>query len=336
MSRSATHAALHQPVLVDEVLSILAPKNGETFVDGTFGAGGYTRAILSAADCKVYAFDRDPEAIALGRELAREFAPRLTMIEGCFSGMEEALAQRGETALDGLALDVGVSSMQLDTAERGFSLMNDGPLDMRMGADGETAAEVVNRASEEELRNIFWRFGEEKSSRKIARAICEQRALQPIRRTLELADVVSAAKGPGARRQKIHPATKVFQALRIFINDELGELQAALQAAERLLVRGGRLCVVSFHSLEDRIVKRFLRERSGATARPSRHLPEEDAGGPAPAPTFDLARRKPLRAGREEVARNPRARSALLRSGIRTAAAPWSGRAAVAGEGGRS
>ncbi|MEW5727169.1 MAG: 16S rRNA (cytosine(1402)-N(4))-methyltransferase RsmH [Pseudomonadota bacterium] len=305
----------HIPVLLAEVIDALAPRDGATYVDGTFGAGGYTRALLDAADCRVFAIDRDPTAVARGREMEAGLGGRMAMVEGRFGDMDALLATRGVTQVDGVALDIGVSSMQIDQAERGFSFAKDGPLDMRMEKAGPSAADLVNTAGEAELADIIYRYGEERHSRKVARAIVAARKDKPFERTLELAEVVRRvvrASGDG-----IDPATRTFQALRIAVNDELGELERGLAAAERLLAPGGRLAVVTFHSLEDRVVKSFLKERGGEAARPSRHLPVAGAG---PAPTFTLLSRKAVAAGAAELAANPRARSAKLRAAVRTQA----------------
>ncbi|HEV2746221.1 MAG TPA: 16S rRNA (cytosine(1402)-N(4))-methyltransferase RsmH [Allosphingosinicella sp.] len=308
-------AAAHVPVLVDEVIAGLAPQADEIHVDGTFGAGGYTRAILNSG-ARVYAFDRDPDAIRGGCILADESGERLTLVPERFSRMRQALSARGVEQVDGVALDVGVSSMQLDRPERGFSFQADGPLDMRMSKEGRSAADFVNKASEEEIADILYHFGEEPKSRRVARAIV---AARPIERTGQLADVVRKALGhhPGMKKD---PATRTFQAIRIHLNEELQELEGGLAAAEYVLRPGGRLAVVTFHSLEDRVVKRFLRERSGSVPAASRHLPEKSRSGPAP--TFERVAR-PVRAGEAEVRANPRARSATLRTARRTAAPPW-------------
>ncbi len=306
----------HVPVMLADVLDVLKPRDGGIYVDGTFGAGGYTRAILGAADCAVLAIDRDPSAILRGRALATEFAGRLTLIEGCFGDMERLVRALGHESVDGVVLDVGVSSMQIDQAERGFSFQKDGPLDMRMGGEGPSAADVVNGYDEGELARIIAVYGEEKRARAVARAIVKAREEAELHRTLELADLV--AKVIGRKPQdKIHPATRTFQALRIFVNDELGELARGLSGAEGLLAEGGRLAVVTFHSLEDRIVKRFLAERTGRGGRPNRYMPavEEEA------PSFEEIAHKARKASDEEVEVNARARSAKLRAAIRTAAA---------------
>ena len=314
-------APRHLPVLVSEVLESLAPKDGETYVDGTFGAGGYTRAILGAANCKVLALDRDPSAVRVAAALIDEASGRLKVVEVPFSEME-AVAQEelGGERPDGVVLDIGVSSMQLDDPARGFSFQHDGPLDMRMSARGETAADFVNGAEEEEIANVIYAFGEERKSRAVARAIVKRRAETPFTRTLELADVV-ARVFHGRKVDGRHPATRTFQALRIFVNDELGELASGLSAAERILKPGGRLVVVSFHSLEDRIVKKFLAERSGKAASVSRHIPQESIKSEPP--SFRLVNSRPLTPSKGELDVNPRARSARLRAAIRTDAAPW-------------
>jgi 16S rRNA (cytosine1402-N4)-methyltransferase len=308
----------HIPVLLDEVLDALAVKDGGVYVDGTFGAGGYTLAVLGRAGCRVYAIDRDPNAAAAGRALPEAQDGRLTLLEGRFGDMDQLLAACGVNQVDGVALDIGVSSMQLDQAERGFSFAKDGPLDMRMEQAGPSAADVVNTYGETELADIIFRLGEDRQSRRIARAIVAARAEKPFERTLELANVV--AKVVKKSKDGIHPATRTFQALRIYVNDELGELERGLAAAEKVLAPGGRLAVVTFHSLEDRVVKTFLKERSGDLPAPSRHLPQM-AGGPAP--TFTLVNRKAIAAGPAELERNPRARSAKLRAAIRTEAPAW-------------
>ncbi|HWH18236.1 MAG TPA: 16S rRNA (cytosine(1402)-N(4))-methyltransferase RsmH, partial [Allosphingosinicella sp.] len=274
---SPATAAPHVPVLLDEVIAGLDPKPGETHVDGTFGAGGYTKAILNSG-ARVYAFDRDPDAIREGVKLADESGERLTLVPERFSRMRQALADRGVDAVDGVTLDIGVSSMQLDRPERGFSFQADGPLDMRMSREGRSAADFLNEADEEEIADVLYRYGEEPKSRRVARAIV---AARPIERTGQLAAVVRKALGhhPGMKKD---PATRTFQAIRIHLNEELEELEGGLAAAEHVLRPGGRLAVVTFHSLEDRVVKRFLRERSGAVPAASRHLPVQPKAGPKP------------------------------------------------------
>jgi 16S rRNA (cytosine1402-N4)-methyltransferase len=308
--------APHIPVLRDEVLAALAIVPGEVHVDGTFGAGGYSRAMVGAGAC-VHAFDRDPDAIANGAGLVADLAPNLSLHPACFSQMDVVLGEGGIESVDGITLDIGVSSMQLDQAERGFSFQNDGPLDMRMGQDGDSAADFLNTADEGDIADVIYRYGEEPKSRRIARAIV---AARPVTRTAELASIVRKALGynPGMKKD---PATRTFQAIRIHINRELEELEEGLEAAERALKPGGRLAVVTFHSLEDRVVKRFLRDRSGSNPSGSRHLPLAAASGPTP--TFTQVS-KAIRPSDTETARNPRARSATLRSAVRTDAAPWS------------
>ncbi len=303
----------HRPVMLDEVLNLLAPRDGGTYVDGTFGAGGYARAVLDAADCAVWGIDRDYHAVARAAAMVVAYGGRLTVIEGRFSEMDTLLAARGVDAIDGVALDLGVSSPQLEAPERGFSFRLDGPLDMRMGRDGPTAADLVNSLSEVELAEIIRRYGEERNARRNARVIVKARTEKPITRTLELAELVRAA-GPRRRHDGLDPATRTFQALRIAVNDELGELENGLAAAERLLSPSGRLAVVSFHSLEDRAVKAFLRARSGSLPGPSRHQP---LGARTPSPTFRRLTKRGLRPGVAEIAANPRARSARLRAAER-------------------
>ncbi|MDY8110752.1 16S rRNA (cytosine(1402)-N(4))-methyltransferase RsmH [Fulvimarina sp. 2208YS6-2-32] len=303
----------HVPVLLAEVIAALDPAPGAQVVDATFGAGGYSRAILSAG-AAVIAIDRDPGAIETAHALAAQSAGRLRPVPGRFGDMETLLADHAGD-LDGIVLDIGVSSMQIDEAERGFSFQKDGPLDMRMGNHGPTAADVVNTLSVGDLARIFNFLGDERHAGRAARAIAARREAEPFTRTLDLAGVVGRAVGRG-KNDKIDPATRCFQALRIFVNDELGELARALTAAERLLKPGGRLVVVSFHSLEDRIVKRFFLDRAG-TQGGSRHLPDVAVAEP----TF-LARNKAITASEAEASANPRARSAKLRSGTRLAAPP--------------
>ena len=304
--------APHVSVLLDEVIQNLAVGPGDVVVDGTFGAGGYSRAIL-ATGAKVVAFDRDPTVRRFAADLP---ADRFQLVEGLFSEMDEVL---GGSTVDAVALDLGVSSMQIDEAERGFSFMNDGPLDMRMGGEGPTAAELVNTAPQDELARIIFVYGEERESRRVARAIVKRRAEQPFTRTLELADFVERALG-GRRGAKIHPATRTFQGLRIAVNEELSELEAGLMAAERALKVGGRLCVVTFHSLEDRIVKNFLSVRAGRSPGGSRHAPELAKGAP---PSFSLVFNGARAPTDMETKANPRARSAKLRAAVRTDAPVW-------------
>ena len=309
--------ARHIPVMLSEVLGSLEPKDGEIIVDGTFGAGGYSEAILKQADCKIIAIDRDPEAFRLSGQLAEKYPGRLMAVLGRYSEMEAIAASEGFTSVDGVTLDLGVSSMQLDEPARGFSFMQEGPLDMRMGEGGPAASDIVNAMPERELADIIFRLGEERRARAITKAIMARRAEQPITTTAELADIVARVLGR-KRDETKHPATRTFQALRLYLNEELDELARGLSAAERLLRAGGRLAVVTFHSLEDRIAKRFLANRSAPPPRASRHLPE--AKGEIIAPSFRLLNRRPLEPNRAEIARNPRARSARLRAAERTEA----------------
>ena len=320
--RGTKGAARHIPVLLDEVVASLRPADGEIFIDGTFGAGGYTSAILDAADTRVIAIDRDPDARAAGQAIVEKYAPRLTLLDGTFSDLDTLAAEAGAPLVDGVVLDIGVSSMQIDEAERGFSFMTDGPLDMRMSRDGPSAADVIREAPEEVLADILYELGEERRSRSIARAIGRVRADTPITTTRQLADIVFRTLGR-PRGDDHHPATRTFQALRIYVNDELGQLVDALAAAERCLKPGGRLVVVTFHSLEDRIVKRYLTQASGKAASGSRHLPP--TADAAIAPRYRIVNQRPLTPSVEEVATNSRARSARLRAAERTeapAAAP--------------
>ena len=312
-------SGIHRPVMPRQVVDALTPHDGGTYVDGTFGAGGYSEALLRAALCTVLGIDRDPGVVAAGADLDRRYAGRFKILTGCYGDMVRLLAGVDLDRVDGVALDLGLSSMQVDDAERGFSFRRDGPLDMRMGNQGQTAADMVNTLGETDLAHIIYRFGEERASRRIARAIVEARVHAPISRTGELADLVRRVvpRSPSG----IDPATRTFQALRIYVNDELGELERGLSAAETLLNPGGRLCVVSFHSLEDRRVKEFLRQRSGAGPRPSRHRP--DLPKAEPAPSFRLLRRGAIKPSAREVTENPRARSARLRAAERTSAPPW-------------
>jgi 16S rRNA (cytosine1402-N4)-methyltransferase len=302
--------APHIPVLGRPAVDFLKVCDGGVYIDGTFGAGGYSRAILAAADCKVIGIDRDQTAIALGADLVEHERGRLSLVEDCFSNLDAIAHDSGYEAIDGVVLDLGVSSIQLDTAGRGFSFRLDGPLDMRMGGEGASAADVVNAANEGDLADIIFKLGEERHSRAVARAIVKARASARIDTTRALADIVASVVR--SRPGDIHAATRTFQALRIFVNDELGELVAALAAAERILKPGGRLVVVSFHSLEDRIVKSFLADR-GEIRSGSRHAPEVNR----PAPTFRVLTRRPVVADEHEVAHNPRARSAKLRAAER-------------------
>ncbi|MGE0223951.1 MAG: 16S rRNA (cytosine(1402)-N(4))-methyltransferase RsmH [Acetobacteraceae bacterium] len=300
----------HIPVLATEMIRELSPHNNGTYLDGTFGGGGYTSRILDHADCTVWALDRDPAAIARGADLVRRHAGRLHLIEGQFGDMLALLAAAGVTALDGVVLDLGVSSYQIDDPARGFSFRADGPLDMRMGRHGKTAADLVNSLDERALADLLFEFGEERAARRIARAIVAARAQAPIETTQRLAEIIRGVLPPD--RSGIDPATRSFQALRIRVNDELGEIERALDQACRLLTPGGRLVVIAFHSLEDRIVKRFMSEAAGRTPAPSRHDPAGLlARGSA---RFRLLTGKALRPGPEEIRANPRARSARLRA----------------------
>jgi 16S rRNA (cytosine1402-N4)-methyltransferase len=303
----------HIPVLGRQAVEMLRPRDGGVYVDATFGAGGYSTAILDVAGTRVIGIDRDRSAIAGGFELVDRSDGRLTLVEDRFSNLAEVCAAAGFASVDGVVMDVGVSSMQLDEADRGFSFRLGGPLDMRMGQDGPTAADVVAKASEADLANIIYIFGEERHSRGVARAIVAARKEAPITTTRELADIVG--KVVWSKPGEIHPATRTFQALRIFVNEELDELHLALSAAERVLKPGGRLAVVSFHSLEDRIVKNFLVERAKAGGG-SRHLPEVAQA----APSFVILTKRPVTPDDAETAANPRARSAKLRGAERTEA----------------
>jgi 16S rRNA (cytosine1402-N4)-methyltransferase len=308
----------HVPVLLQPVLDALQPGEGDIIIDGTFGAGGYTRALLKTPGVRVIAIDRDPSAIAAGQALVDQSNGRLSLVEGRFSQMEEIAARAGLGGVSGIVLDVGVSSMQLDEAGRGFSFMRDGPLDMRMAQAGRSAADVVNSLDERDLRHIIAVLGEEKRAYAIAKAIVARRTDEPFSRTLQLASLIEQTIGrpPKSKGPSIHPATRTFQALRIFVNAELKELAEALAAAERLLKPGGRLAVVTFHSLEDRIVKRFLQVRTGRAPRASRHAP----GADDIEPSFEDLARGGIAPDEAETAANPRARSARLRAGRRTTA----------------
>ncbi len=308
---------IHTPVMLPEVLQHLAPRPGDLLLDGTFGGGGYTAAILDAAACTVWAIDRDPQAIARGAALAARHPGRLHLLEGRFGDMVALLAEHGIGGLDGVVLDLGVSSFQIDDPARGFSFRQDGPLDMRMSAAGSSAADLVNTLAEAELADTLYQFGEERLSRRIARAIVAARAEALITTTLQLASIIRAVAPP--EKSGMHPATRSFQALRIRVNDELGEIERALAAAAGLLAPGGRLVVVSFHSLEDRLVKRFMLEAAGRTPAPSRHDPSVLLGRPAP--RFALLTRGAQRPAEAEIRANPRARSARLRALARLPAA---------------
>ena len=307
----------HVPVLLPDVLKALDPKDGERYVDGTFGAGGYTRAILDAAECSVLGLDRDPNVRVDVDAISSKFNSRFAFKEIAFSQMEGAL---GLGKVDGIVLDIGVSSMQLDQAGRGFSFMREGPLDMRMSTKGPSAADAVKHLETNELASIFKVYGDEKRAKRCADFIVRARQEQAITTTQQLADILSSALG---RQGKHHPATRVFQALRIYINDELGELYRALVAAERVLRPGGRLVVVSFHSLEDRIVKSFLRSRSEMDPSGSRHMPPQETK--TASLSFTVPKRSGVTADKDETSANPRARSARLRWGVRTAGPIWAG-----------
>ena len=331
-------APRHIPVMLAEVLEALAPKDGGLYIDGTFGAGGYSRAILQAANCEIIAFDRDITAVRAAP--TAEFPNRLRILNLPFGRMEEfARIERTPNGMpliegplvDGVVLDIGVSSMQLDQAERGFSFQHDGPLDMRMSAavdpltgevadTGPSAADFLNSADEEDIANVIYEFGEERRSRAIAKAIVKARAVAPLTRTSQLADLVLRVFH-GRKEDGRHPATRTFQGLRIHINDELGELERGLVAAERLLKPGGRLVVVSFHSLEDRIVKKFLTERTGREPNASRFVPPQSIKSSAP--SFQIVNTRPLTPSKGELDVNPRSRSARLRAAVRTEAPSW-------------
>jgi len=298
------------------------PSQQRIFIDGTFGAGGYSRGILTSlkdeGNVRVIGIDQDPDAVRDARGMLREFGPKLEVVHGRYSEMEKLVSGFGIAQVDGVVLDIGVSSMQLDQDHRGFSFRQEGPLDMRMSQSGPTAADLVNGLSEEEIANVLYQFGEEKKSRYIAKAIVERRVTEPFRTTTDLAQLIETVVYKKAK-DKIHPATRSFQALRIYLNDELGELLRGLNAASRILKPGGRLVVVCFHSLEDRIVKNYFRTASGRVPNQSRHLPEINKES---SPSFRIINPKAVKANDEEMSQNKRARSALLRSGIRTKAPP--------------
>ncbi|MFN7185673.1 MAG: 16S rRNA (cytosine(1402)-N(4))-methyltransferase RsmH [Alphaproteobacteria bacterium] len=308
------NAVPHIPVMLHEVMAAAAPKAGELVVDGTFGAGGYSRALLKVAECRVVAIDRDPNVKLLADALAREFPGHFLFLPGRFGAMIALLKSADIDAVDAIILDIGLSSMQIDDAARGFSFRGDAPLDMRMGGEGVSASDVVNRYSEAQLAKVLFDYGEEKNSRRLAKAIVAARAEAPITTTRQLAEIIERASGAAGRAQKIHPATRSFQAIRIEVNQELVELQQALAASLKLLKPGGRLVVVTFHSLEDRIVKRFMAEHSGKTQGTSRHLPASFA---APETAAFFARSARYFPGADEIQANPRARSATLRVATR-------------------
>lgn len=304
----------HIPVMFDEMLAAMQPKDGEIYIDGTFGAGGYTRGLLEAADCKVIAIDRDENVKKIANELKKDFPGRIELLIGQFSQMKELLAREGIPNVNGIVLDIGVSSMQIDTPERGFSFMHDGPLDMRMGSGGMSAADVVNDTEENQLANIIYRYGGERHSRAVAKAIVAARQETPITTTSQLAKIIRSVVW--ASKDKIDPATRTFQALRIWVNDELGELERALDAAEEILLPEGRLVIVTFHSLEDSIVKSFINEKSGKTKGVSRHVmnfePEIEVSK-----SFKPITRKAVKPTDAEIDRNIRSRSAKLRAAER-------------------
>lgn len=325
MMTDPMHDPRHFPVMRDEVLSMVAPRDGEIFVDGTFGAGGYSRALLETANCTVYAIDRDPTVQETASAMAAEFSGRFHLLPGCFSQMDDLISEQGVASVDGVLLDIGVSSMQFDDAERGFSFQNDGPLSMRMSDQGLSAEDVVNDYEEGELADIIYQYGEEKKSRRIARVIVETRAHNRITRTAQLASIIEKAVGYKRYikgKKQIHPATRTFQALRIYVNDELGELSKGLAAAERVLAPGGRLCVVSFHSLEDRIIKKFFKKRSGDASRGSRHLPQALEMAESD-PSFTMIAKGAVKPSKNEIEQNIRSRSAKLRGASRTTAVPF-------------
>ena len=312
--------AEHDPVMLPEVLQALEPRDGAVYVDGTFGAGGYTRAILEAADCTVVALDRDCGVEKYAQDLKKKYGARFVFINGCFGDVETLLKNKGFEKVDGFVLDLGVSSMHLDQPDRGFSFRFNGPLDMRMDTtSGETAADLVNKMKEGDLADLIYKYGEERRSRKIANRIINQRAQKPFETTIELAEAVRAVV-PRSPKDKSDPATRTFQALRIAVNDELGELERALAAAENILNPGGNLVVVTFHSLEDSIVKNFIREKSGRVSGGSRHLPQIES--PVTEPVFVALYNKAVSPSEQEVSRNSRSRSAKLRAATKTPLPP--------------
>ncbi len=311
----------HNPVMLSEVLAHITPKDGEIYVDGTFGAGGYTSAILEAADCRVIAIDRDEDAAPRAQKLKEKYGDRLIFIHGEFGDVEALIKKAGFEQVNGFVLDLGVSSFQLDQAERGFSFRFDGPLDMRMDVSkGETAADIVNTYAEEKLANLIYEFGEERLSRRIAKKIVERSYAQKFTTTFDLAELVRSCV-PKSGKDKIDPATRTFQALRIAVNDELGELDRALEAAENILAPEGRLVVVSFHSLEDRRVKQALRKKSGMQVNASRHLPHIPGDNEHAEAVLKLLTKKAIEASAEETQSNPRSRSAKLRAAVRVGGA---------------
>ena len=310
----------HSPVLLGSVISAIAPRDGATYVDGTFGGGGYARAILERANCFLIGIDQDPSAVSRARSWCKQYGDRLILLEGRFGDMTRLLAERGITTVSGITLDLGVSSYQLDNPNRGFSFQFDGPLDMRMAQGGTSAKDVINEYPENELADIFHKYGEERKAKRIAKVIVAARSRKAITRTHELAEIIRNCLPPNQKRRKsnrLDPATRTFQALRIYVNDELGELERGLTAAEGLLTAGGSLAVVSFHSLEDRIVKNFFKNKGGLSAQTSRHYPPQEN---KLAPTFKIISRRPIRPNTKETDNNPRARSARLRVARRTEA----------------
>ena len=310
---------LHQPVMLDEVIDTLGPRDGGFYIDATFGNGGYSRAILQAANCHLMAIDQDPDAIERGQPLVTEFAPRFQLCQGRFSQMADWADEFAPEGLDGIVFDLGVCSTQLDQAERGFSFQKDGPLDMRMSQSGTDAADFINDADEKDIADVLYHYGDERASRRIAKAIIKARAEEPITRTLRLAEIIRSVL-PYPKPGQSDPATRSFQALRIYINEEMREIDDALLAAQNLLRPEGILVVVTFHSLEDRHVKRFLTKAAGKTANPSRHVPELTK----PETYFALMGRKPQLPTDTEIASNPRSRSAKLRAARRLADEPTS------------
>ncbi len=307
----------HYPVMLPEVLTAMSPKDGEVYVDGTFGAGGYSRAMLEAADCKVYAIDRDVDAQERAQELIAQYGERFVFLRGCFGDVRALLSDAGVERVNGFVLDIGVSSVQIDEAERGFSFRFDGPLDMRMDIanDGLNAADIVNTYEQQDLANLIYEYGEERLSRRIARAIVKRREEEEFSRTLDLADVIRSVV-PKSPKDKTDQATRTFQALRIAVNDELGELDRALEASESILAEDGRLVVVSFHSLEDGRVKRYMKRAANAEASVSRHIPQVGMPEEVSAP-FSLPSRKAVKPSQKEIDENPRSRSARLRLAVR-------------------
>ena len=310
----------HVPVMIGEVLGALRPFDEGLFVDATLGRGGYSEAILKTASARVIGIDRDPAAVIFGKQLSRKYGGRLTILEGRFGDIERLIKDKGISEVDGITFDLGVSSIQLDEANRGFSFRFDGPLDMRMSSKGTTAADLINNTSEQDLADIIHKLGEERQARRIAKAIVETRSKTPIKTTGHLAKIVRGIVWKS--KDRIDPATRTFMALRIWVNDELGELRRGLCAAENILAPGGRLAIVAFHSLEDRIVKKFLRSRSGRSGRSSRHFP--DVQVKQPAPSFKLLKSGAIKPELSEISRNARSRSARLRIAERTDSPSWS------------